>query len=40
MVKNDRLQLRFHYAGKRHYFSLGLPDTKVNRRAAEAKATY
>lgn len=38
LVSNDRLQLRFHYAGKRHYLSLGLPDTKVNRRAAEAKA--
>jgi integrase len=35
---NGRLQLRFHYGGKRHYISLGLPDNKVNRKAAEAKA--
>ncbi len=35
---NDRLQLVFRFGGKRYYFSLGLPDTKVNRKAAEAKA--
>ena len=35
---NGRLQLRFYYAGKRHYLSMGLPDGKVNRKAAEAKA--
>lgn len=35
---NDRLQLVFSHAGKRHYLSLGLPDNKVNRKAAEAKA--
>lgn len=37
-VSNDRLQLVFSHAGKRHYLSLGLPDHKVNRKAAEAKA--
>ncbi len=35
---NDRLQLGFSHAGKRYYLSLGLPDNKVNRKAAEAKA--
>jgi integrase len=35
---NSRLQLVFSHAGKRHYLSLGLPDNKVNRKAAEAKA--
>lgn len=34
---HDRLQLRFRYAGKRYYFSLGLPDSTLNRKAAEAK---
>ena len=34
---NNRLQLRFRYGGKRYYLSLGLPDTKINRKAAEAK---
>jgi integrase len=34
---NGRLQLRFRYGGKRYYLSLGLPDTKINRKAAEAK---
>ena len=37
-TSNDRLQLVFSHGGKRHYLSLGLPDTKLNRRAAEAKA--
>ncbi|MBD2256902.1 site-specific integrase [Pseudanabaena sp. FACHB-2040] len=35
---NGRLQLRFRYGEKRHYLSLGLPDTKINRKAAKAKA--
>jgi integrase len=35
---NNRLQLRFSYEGKRHCLSLGLPDTKDNRKAAQAKA--
>lgn len=37
-VSNGWLQLVFSYAGKRHYLSLGLPDSRVNRKAAEAKA--
>lgn len=37
-VSNDRLQLVFSYSGKRHYISLGIPDSKANRKAAEAKA--
>jgi hypothetical protein len=36
---NSRLQLVFSYGGKRHYISLGLPDNKVNRKAAHAKAS-
>jgi integrase len=35
---NERLQLVFSYAGKRHYLSLGLEDNKVNRKFAERKA--
>ncbi len=35
---NGRLQLVFSHAGKRHYLSLGLPDNKLNRKAAEARA--
>nr|WP_103123746.1 site-specific integrase [Nostoc cycadae] len=35
---NDRLQLRFHYGGKRHYLSTGLLDTPTNRKLAEYKA--
>jgi integrase len=35
---NGRLQLTFSHGGKRHYLSLGIPDTKFNRKAAEAKA--
>jgi integrase len=34
---NSRLQLVFTHAGKRHYLSLGLVDTKENRKAALAK---
>ena len=37
-VSHDRLQLVFRYGGKRHYLSLGLPDSKINRKAAVAKA--
>jgi hypothetical protein len=33
-----RLQLVSTY-GKRYYLSLGLPDNKTNRKAAEAKAS-
>lgn len=35
---HGRLQLNFSAAGKRHYLSLGLDDTPLNRKAAEAKA--
>jgi integrase len=35
---NGRLQLRFHYGSKRHYWSTGLLDTPANRRLAEFKA--
>ena len=37
-VSNGRLQLVFSYGGKRHYLLLGLPDNKLNRKVAEAKA--
>jgi integrase len=37
IVSNGRLQLRFRYAGERHYLSLGLPDGPANRKAAERK---
>ncbi len=35
---HDRLQLRFRFGCKRHYISLGLADTLINRRFAELKA--
>lgn len=38
LVSNDRLQLRFNHAGKRHYLSLGFPNTETNRKLAEMKA--
>jgi integrase len=38
ITSNNRLQLRFRFAGKRHYVSLGLPETKENRKLAEMKA--
>jgi hypothetical protein len=37
-VSNGRLQLVFSYVGKRHYLSTGLADSKLNRKAAEARA--
>ncbi|MDX2231091.1 MAG: DUF3596 domain-containing protein [Leptolyngbyaceae cyanobacterium bins.349] len=37
-TSNDRLQLVFSYGGKRHYLSLGFPDTPQNRKRAEMKA--
>ena len=37
-LSNSRLQLVFSYEGKRRYLSLGLPDSKVNRNLARAKA--
>ncbi len=38
IVSNDRLQLRFRFGGKRHYLSLGFPDSKATRKLAEQKA--
>lgn len=35
---HGRLQLRFRHGGKRHYLSIGLPDTPTNWIAAEQKA--
>lgn len=35
---NGRIQLRFHYAGKRHYLSTGWRDTPASRKLAELKA--
>jgi len=35
---NGRLQLRFRYAGKRKYISLGFSDTPQNRKLAEMRA--
>jgi integrase len=35
---HGRLQLRFSFGGKRHYLTLGLSDTVVNRRLAELRA--
>jgi len=37
-IFKDRLRLRWGHAGKRHCLYIGLPDTKVNRMAAESKA--
>ncbi len=36
-VSKGRLQLVISHAGQRHYLSLGLEDTPLNRKAAEAK---
>lgn len=38
IASNNRLQLRFRYLGSRKYISLGLPDTSVNRKAAQRTA--
>jgi len=35
---DGRLRLRWSVAGKRYNLAIGLPDTKLNRRAAEKKA--
>lgn len=39
LSSNERLQLRFHYGGKRHYISTGLADTPANRKLAEFRAS-
>jgi integrase len=36
---NDRLQLVYRYRGQRKYLSLGLPDTKNNRKYAQSVAS-
>lgn len=33
-----RLRLRFRFNGKRYSMSLGIPDTQINQRVAEARA--
>jgi integrase len=38
LVSNGWLQLRFSFGSKRHYLSLGLPESKTNWMVAEAKA--
>jgi integrase len=38
ICSHDRLQLRFRFGGKRHYLSIGLPETPTNRKLAELKA--
>lgn len=38
IVSNDRLQLRFSYAGDRYYLSIGLRDNATNSKVAESKA--
>lgn len=35
----ERLRLGWRYKGKRYFLFIGLPDTAINRRAAEAKAS-
>jgi integrase len=39
-VESDKgwLRLRFSYGGKRYAFALGVPDTLLNRKVAQAKA--
>ncbi len=37
-LSNERLQLVFSWEKQRYYLSLGVPDSPVNRKAAEAKA--
>ena len=38
-ISNNRIQLVFTVAGKRHYLSTGLADTPVNRKVAMRKAS-
>ncbi|HIK04968.1 MAG TPA: DUF3596 domain-containing protein [Trichormus sp. M33_DOE_039] len=37
LSSNGRLQLRLRYGGERLYLSLGLPDNKISRKAAEVQ---
>jgi len=34
----ERLRLRWRFAGKRYVLSIGLPDSKINRQVAHQKA--
>lgn len=38
ILSNGRIQLRFHFAGKRHYISTGYPDTPQHWKLAQLKA--
>jgi integrase len=39
ILSNGRIQLRFHFAGKRHYISTGYPDTPQHWKLAQLKAS-
>ena len=39
ILSNRRLQLRFHFSGKRYYISTGYPDTPHHRKLAKLKAS-
>jgi integrase len=39
ILSNGRIQLRFHFAGKRHYISTSYPDTPHHWKLAELKAS-
>jgi integrase len=39
ILSNGRIQLRFHFAGKRHYISTGYPDTPHHWKLAQLKAS-
>jgi Arm DNA-binding domain len=39
ILSNGRIQLRFHFAGKRHYISTGYPDTPQHWKLAELKTS-
>ncbi|MDJ0734889.1 MAG: DUF3596 domain-containing protein [Nostocaceae cyanobacterium] len=38
IVSNGRIQLRFHFAGRRYYISTGYPDTPHHQKLAKLKA--
>jgi integrase len=39
ILSNGRIQMRFHFAGKRHYISTGYPGTPQHWKLAELKAS-
>lgn len=39
ILSNGRIQLRFHFAGKRYYISTGYPDTPHHQKLAQLKAS-